>query len=433
MDNWLNAKNKPNQTQFKANSNPTPKMLINPYIRALYTQEPPPGGPKNKPKTNPTARMNISPYKIKGCINKTAIRRTKTNPNKPGTRAGRFVPVHAAIDLPAPPAIISGSLTLFGKAEQDMKRDSEKTKLKSILHASRPNFLAASIAPVLVGSSLAYAVTGSFNFGLFVLALLAIMLLHAGANMANDYFDHLSGNDWANKNVTPFSGGSRSIQQGMITPRTELLAALAALALGSAIGLIIVLLTKSIFVLILGIFGLLGGFFYTAPPIKLGYHCIGESVIALLFGLLPVFGSYYIQTGSIDIIPLLPGAIVGVLIFLIILINEFPDLPADASVNKRTLIVSFGVPASVWIYRIVLILGFVFAAAMLAFRPSFWAGMLYLFTLPVAVVAAKAANKEDLAKPGQFRANKITVILHNAGSLALTVGFMITGLSNTVT
>jgi hypothetical protein len=51
MDNWLNAKNKPNQTQFKANSNPTPKTVINPYITVSYTRKPPSGGRKNKPNT----------------------------------------------------------------------------------------------------------------------------------------------------------------------------------------------------------------------------------------------------------------------------------------------------------------------------------------------------------------------------------------------
>ena len=254
------------------------------------------------------------------------------------------------------------------------------------------------------------------------------MALHAGANMANDYFDHLSGNDWKNNNVTPFSGGSRSIQDGMITPAAELIAALVALAVGSGIGLIIVIMTKSIFILILGIIGLLGGFFYTAPPIKLGYRCVGEIVIALLFGLLPVFGAYYLQTGNIDILPLFPAGIVAVLIFLIIFINEFPDLPADSAVNKTTLIVRFGVPASVWIYRIALISGFVFAAAMLIYRSMFLAGLLYLLTLPLAVLAVKSANKEDLVKPGLFRANQLTVILHTAGSLVLTIGFIITGL-----
>jgi 1,4-dihydroxy-2-naphthoate octaprenyltransferase len=312
-----------------------------------------------------------------------------------------------------------------------MKSGSKKSKLKSLFIASRPNFLAASAAPVLVGSTLGYAITGSFNFGLFILAMVAIMLMHAGANMANDYFDHTSGNDWVNKNVTPFSGGSRYIQEGILSPRTELLAALAAFAVGSAIGLVIVILTKSLFILVIGVLGLLGGFFYTAPPIKLGYRCVGEPVIALLFGLLPVFGSYYLQTGQIDIIPLLPAGIVAVLIFLIILINEFPDLAADSTVSKKTLIVRFGVPTSVWIYRIALLSGFIFAAAMLISRSMFLAGLLYLFTLPLAALAVKSANKEDLVKPGLFRANLLTVILHSAGSLALTIGFIITGLRNT--
>jgi 1,4-dihydroxy-2-naphthoate octaprenyltransferase len=312
-----------------------------------------------------------------------------------------------------------------------VKARSENSKLITLFHACRPNFLAASAAPVLVGSSLGYAITGSFNFVLFILAMLAIMALQAGANMANDYFDHISGNDWKNNNVTPFSGGSRYIQEAILSPRTVLLAALAALAVGSVIGLIIVLLTKSLLILILGVIGLLGGFFYTAPPIKLGYRCVGEFVIALLFGLLPVFASYYLQTGTIDIIPLLPAAVVAVLIFLIILINEFPDLAADAAVNKKTLIVRLGVPASVWIYRIAVISGFIFAAAMLIYRSMFFAGLFYLLTLPVAVLAVKSANKKDLVKPGQFRANQMTVLLHTAGSLALTTGFIIMGLRNT--
>jgi 1,4-dihydroxy-2-naphthoate octaprenyltransferase len=358
----------------------------------------------------------------------------KTNKNKANILIGDSGPSSPAVDFQVVMAIICKFLSLFKNCflkAKIMKNCSEKSKLKSLFQASRPNFLTASVAPVLVGSSLGYAITGYFNFGLFILAMLAIMALQAGANMANDYFDHISGNDWINKNVTPFSGGSRFIQQGVLSPRAELLAAMAALAAGSAIGLIIVLLTKSLFILILGIIGLLGGFFYTAPPIKLGYRCVGESVIALLFGLLPVFGSYYLQTGKIDIIPLLPAAIVAVLIFLIILINEFPDRDADADVNKKTIIVRLGVPASVWIYRIALISGFVCAAAMLISRSSFFAGLLYLSTLPLAFIAVKSANKEDLVTPGLFRANQLTVILHSAGSLALTIGFLITGLRNT--
>lgn len=312
-----------------------------------------------------------------------------------------------------------------------MKSLSENSNMITLFRACRPKFLTASAAPILVGSFLAYATTGSFDPGLFILALLGIMALHAGANMANDYFDHISGNDWVNKNPTPFSGGSRYIQQGILSPKAILLAALIAFAAGSAIGLLIVLITKSVFILTLGIIGLLGGFFYTAPPIKLGYRYVGEFIIALLFGLFPVYASYYLQTETIDTVPLLPAVIVAILIFLVILINEFPDVAADAAVNKKTLIVCFGVPASVWIYRTALIGSFIIAAAMLINPSMFFAGLFYLFTLPIAAFAIKSANKKDLVKPGQYRASQITVLLHTIGSLAFTIGFIITGLRNT--
>jgi 1,4-dihydroxy-2-naphthoate octaprenyltransferase len=312
-----------------------------------------------------------------------------------------------------------------------MKSLSENSNLVTYFQACRPKFLVASAAPVLVGSFLAYATTASFNFGLFILALLAIVALQAGANMANDYFDHISGNDWVNKNPTPFSGGSRYIQQGILSPKAILLAALTAFAAGSIIGLLIVLLTKSVFIFILGIIGLLGGFFYTAPPIKLGYRYIGEFIIALLFGLFPVYASYYLQTETIDTVPLLPAVIVAILIFLVILINEFPDVSADTAVNKKTLIVHFGVPASIWIYRAAMIVSFIIAAAMLIYPSMFFAGLFYLLTLPIAAFAIKSANKKDLVKPGQYRASQITVLLHTVGSLALTIGFIITGLRNT--
>jgi len=290
--------------------------------------------------------------------------------------------------------------------------------------ATRPKFLVASVAPVLVGSAAGFAVAGTFQPALFLLALLAIMALHAGANVTNDYFDHISGNDWVNKNPTPFSGGRRFIQQGILSPRATLLTAIGCLAIGAGIGLVIILLTRSIFILALGLIGLLGGYFYTARPIQLGYKCIGEFVIALLFGLLPVYGSYCLQTEAIDAVPLTPAVIVSILIFLVILVNEFPDASADAAVNKRTLIVRFGVPAGVWIYRIALTVSFIVAGGMLTGRRTFFAGLFYLFALPIAALAIKSANKNDLAKPNQYRASQITVLLHSVGCLALAAGLL---------
>lgn len=304
-----------------------------------------------------------------------------------------------------------------------------KSKLLVYFLATRPKFLVASAAPVLVGSAAGFAAAGTFSPVLFILALLAAMFLHSGANLANDYFDHLSRNDWVNKNTTPFSGGSRYIQENILPAKTILLLSLSALAIGAALGVAIVILTGSIFILILGIIGLLGGFFYTAPPIRLGYRSAGEPAIAMLFGILPVYGSYYLQTETVDIVPLFPAVIVAILIFLVILINEFPDAAADAVVNKRTLVVRFGIPVSIWIYRIALLASVPAAiAAMLIYRPFVFAGLFYLLTLPIMIAAVRAANKEDLTKPGRYRASQLTVLLHITGSAALTIGFIISGI-----
>jgi 1,4-dihydroxy-2-naphthoate octaprenyltransferase len=310
-----------------------------------------------------------------------------------------------------------------------MKPNSQHSKPLTLFLATRPKFLIASAAPIFVGTTLACATNSSFNPLLFVLALLAIMTIHAGANMTNDYFDHTSKNDWLNKNPTPFSGGRRYIQQGVISPKATLITALTLLTAGGAIGLVIVLLTRSIFILILGLLGLLGAFFYTAPPIRLGYRSTGEPVIALLFGLLPVYASYYLQTRTIDCVPLLPACILAILIFLVIFINDFPDFAADKAVNKKTLVVRFGIPASLWIYRTALFASFcVAAAAILIDRTFIFAGSLYLLTLPLAVVAARLVNKEELAKPGRYRANQITILLHTLGALTLTAGFIVSAL-----
>ena len=300
------------------------------------------------------------------------------------------------------------------------------------LQELRVPFFTASITPVLVGTALAYSAAGVFHPVLFILAVLSMVALHAGANITNDYFDHTSGNDWLNKNVTPFSGGSQLIQQGLLSPKSVLIAAWIALSIGALIGVIILMITKSVFILALGVVGLLGGYFYTALPIRLGYKGIGELVIGLLFGVLPVYGSYYLQTGTIDLVPLVPGIIVAMLIFLVILVNEFPDAAADRIVNKRTLVVMFGDKPSVWIYRVVLIATFCIAAtAILLFKNrAILPGLLYLLTVPFAAIILKSLKREILQKGGGCKSNQLTIILHLAGGIMLSVGFLLSGLIN---
>jgi 1,4-dihydroxy-2-naphthoate octaprenyltransferase len=302
-------------------------------------------------------------------------------------------------------------------------------KLFTLFLASRPQFLTASIGPVLAGSALGFAVVGTFNWTLFLLALFGIMALHAGANITNDYFDSTSGNDWVNRNVTPFSGGRQFIQKAILSPKATLLTGIFCFALGGALGIVILMITHSVFILILGLAGILGGFFYTAPPVKLGYRGVGELFIAFLFGILPVYGSYYLQTGRIDYLPLSAGCVIGILIFLVIFVNEFPDLAADKQADKRTLVVRYGVKAGVLIYRVACLSTFFIAiAGVFISRTMVFPLMLYfLFGIPAVIAAVSFVNIDDLSIPGrgQHRACAITIFLHLLGSLCFTAGFLL--------
>lgn len=305
--------------------------------------------------------------------------------------------------------------------------NSRKTFLfSSFLKAARPQFLLASGAPVFVGSAAAFASSVHFYPLFFLLALSSIVLLQAAANIINDYYDHVYGADWANKNPTPFSGGSRAIQNQTLSPKATFLFGFACLAAGSILGIIIVFLTKSVFILSLGIIGVIGCFFYTAGPLKLAYRTWGEPVIALLFGLLPVYGAFYLQTGTLNAFCLIPAILVGIHVFLIIFINEFPDLASDAAVGKKTLVVRIGVGASIRIYKISLYSAYLIAVTAFCLKLlSLYPAILYVVTFPIALKALKLANKETLCTPGSWEINKLTILLHTLTSAGLTIGFII--------
>jgi 1,4-dihydroxy-2-naphthoate polyprenyltransferase len=302
----------------------------------------------------------------------------------------------------------------------------KQSKLTLWLKELRAPFFTASALPVIVGTALAYSQTGQLNVILFVLAVFATVALHTGANIANDYFDHISRNDWFNDNKTLFSGGSRLIQQNLLTPRQVIVGAWIALFIGAGIGLVIVILTKSFFVLLLGIIGLLGGYFYTATPLKLGYRTAGEITIGLLFGILPVFGSYYVQTQNFTALPLLPGIIVAILIFQVIFANEFPDFSADLAADKKTLVVTLGIKNAVTLYKFILIalcvLSIIYSIAALNLLAS---AVLLIPIISIGAICFKNANAEKLSRKGYTELSKTTILLHLIGCIALVAAILL--------
>lgn len=204
------------------------------------------------------------------------------------------------------------------------------------LRTTRLPFLSATAVPVLLGIAIA-ASHGAFTWWTAILTLIGASLAHLAANVTNDVFDTLSGADDANVNPTQFSGGSRVVIYDLVTIRQLSVLAAALFAGAAAIGLLLVWVTGSLTLLWIGLAGILIGILYTAPPIKLVYRGLGEIAIAFAFGPILLLGAYVVQAGSLSWEAAVLSVPMGILVALILYVNEVPDRVGDASVGKRTL------------------------------------------------------------------------------------------------
>ncbi len=186
---------------------------------------------------------------------------------------------------------------------------------------------------------LAWHESGHLQAGIAVLTILAIMLFHAGANVLNDYYD--SPNDKHNHDrIYPFSGGSRFLQNQVLShSETFRLGALLLLG-GIMLGLWLVYLS-GLTVLWIGLAGGLLAVFYSAPPC-LACRGLGDVTIVLSFGVLPVAGTVWLQLGEIPVAAWWLGVIVGIFTAAILWINSIPDMEADRRARKMTLVVRLG-------------------------------------------------------------------------------------------
>ncbi len=308
-------------------------------------------------------------------------------------------------------------------------------KLKLYLLETRAPFLTATLIPIFLGGIIAWASAGIFHWGYFFLTLIGGTCLHAGTNIINDYWDHKSSNDEINKEyVRPFTGGSRMIQLGLLSPKEVLGEALFFFVVGSIIGFYLIWVRGPL-VLLLGAIGIFSGFFYCAPPVRLSYHGIGEAIIGLNFGPLMVFGAYWVQTQRFDWLPLIASVPVGLLIAAVIYINEFQDYAADKSVGRSHLIVRWGKEKGVDGYALIMILVYAWIiAGVLAGFLSLWLPslkflylpvfcLLGLITMPKAIQATKIARQFYSDSQNLVPANALTIMNHLQTGIWLMVGF----------
>jgi 1,4-dihydroxy-2-naphthoate octaprenyltransferase len=224
-----------------------------------------------------------------------------------------------------------------------MEKRGFKETLKGWISLSRPPFHTVGLLPFILGSFLAWKMTGFFSATVFALGVFAVILILLATYHAGEYFDHEE--DKISKNLfnSMFAGGSGIIPLGIVSREVPLWTGIIAFMLAAVIGIILQFILKTgPYTLLLGCLGAFPGFFYSTKPIRLVERGVGEYFIGFCYGWLPVASGSYLQMGYIDPIIHSMALPIGLSIFNVILLNEFPDYIADVSVGKKNLLVRLG-------------------------------------------------------------------------------------------
>ena len=299
-------------------------------------------------------------------------------------------------------------------------------RLKTLVRVTRAPFFTAVIVPTLLGTTIAWEREGSFHLGYFILALVGAICINAGFDMSNDYFDHVSGNDAGNRELTPFSGGSRTIQEGILSAKQVLTWSLLSYAIAIVIGLYLAW-ARGWLLLLLGMSGIFLAFFHNAPPIKL-YHLgpgLGELAVGIGCGPIVVLGSYYVQAQRLSYEALWASIPIGLLITAVLYINEFPDREADRLVGKKTIPVVLGRERAVWGYVLLMVAAYVLiliGVALALFPPTL---LLALLTLPLAYRGIMGAMRFYNDTPRLVPTLATTIQVHLLTGLLLCVSYAI--------
>ncbi|MDP3677952.1 MAG: prenyltransferase [Methylotenera sp.] len=266
--------------------------------------------------------------------------------------------------------------------------------------ATRPAFLIATLAACLLGQASAHYSGIKIQPTTAVLTVLLALLVHAGVNVLNDYFDALNGTDAANaERIYPFTGGSRFIQNGVLT-LTQMASFGYLLLCAAMLGGVWLAWQAGFGLLWIGVIGMLIGWAYSATPLRLNSRGLGELCVLMGF-LCIVVGADFVQRQAFSFQPFVVGMPYALLSTNLLYINQFPDRRADANADKRNLVVRLPLVVAIWVYLILTALALVWVMAMIAVGKLPMLAM--LSTVPLVFsLRAFLLLRQFAAKPAQL-------------------------------
>jgi 1,4-dihydroxy-2-naphthoate polyprenyltransferase len=280
------------------------------------------------------------------------------------------------------------------------------------LQAVRYFSFTASAIPILIGSALAL-VDRHFDPLLFVVMLVASIACHAGANLANDYFDHVKGID------TPESlGPSKVIQQSLLTPAEVRRGMILAFAIATTLGLFVVAETGWP-ILVLALVSLGAAYFYTGGPKPLGYIALGEVTVLIFMGPVMIGGAYYVMAEHVTWEVIVASLPIGCLVAAILHANNIRDIDLDQRAGKVTLATLLGRRRANIEYLGLIGGAFAATALWIAVEPRVWPVALVVLTAPTAIGLIRL-----VFSAAEGRA--LNVALRKTAGLHLRFGFLTT-------
>jgi 1,4-dihydroxy-2-naphthoate octaprenyltransferase len=290
--------------------------------------------------------------------------------------------------------------------------------------ATRPAFLTASLMACFIGLALSWHNGLAFDVSLALVTLLFALLAHAGVNVLNDYYDALNGTDAQNtERIFPFTGGSRFIQNGVLTLAQTRNFGFALLACVVAAG--VWLMARSAPQLFyVGLAGLFIGWAYSAPPFKLNSRGLGEVCVAA--GILTItVGSDFVQRKGFAAAPFVAGLSYALLTTNLLYINQFPDRTADTAAGKLHWVARLDVQQARWGYVLIAALAYVWLLLGVALG---WLPLLTLVALLALPLSIKAARQllRHAAQPQQLGdAIKLTIAAMMAHGALLSLALLV--------
>jgi len=280
--------------------------------------------------------------------------------------------------------------------------------------AARAPFLIVSFIPAVLGGIIAYY-NGFFDWTIFILATVGIVMAHSAGDFVDDYFDYINGN-LGNKEQQFHDS---PLISGKVTLRQVLIATIICLAIAAGIG-VYLLFEIGMPVLYLMLAGTFIVLFYTSPPVRLNYRGLGETALFFAFGPMIVVGVYYVLTGTITWEPVFASLPLGIFTMNVGIVSNTFDYEDDVKNGKRCIPVRFGRAFAVRLIIIGTAIAYlsIIAGVLLDFMPT-WT-LISLATIPLAMGVIVKTNKYN-------DTSNYTSAMGMAIGLTTIMGLMIVG------